>query len=134
MKKYKTWELLKMAEEREYGFNKSVGERPKYRDSNGNVVVFDKNAYGKGLFLSNGFPLKLALVNTEWELIQQPVDFLTAVKAYAEGKTIRCESKTGFTYKYKPHTKGDYFVDTSGDAPCIGEIFEGTWYVENSHE
>ena len=133
MKKYKTWELLKMAEEREYGFNKSVGERPKYRDSNGNVVVFDKNAYGKGLFLSNGFPLKLALVNTEWELIQQPIPFMEAVKAYSEGKTIRCEGLSGFTYIYK-RCCGDDFRDTNGSAPCVGEILEGTWYVEDSNE
>ena len=130
MKKYKTWELLKMAEEREYGFNKSAGGKLKYRDSNGNIVVFDRNAWGKGLFLGNGFPLKLALVNTEWELVQQPVDFLTAVKAYSEGKTAECECEDMEKRIYEPKTyKTSTMKDQYGDNPSIKEMLEGKWYI-----
>jgi hypothetical protein len=71
----------------------------------------------------------------EWELIQQPVDFLTAVKAYSEGKTIRCELKGEITV-YRPSFKSLkqrlMFELKGGHTRTVDadEILNGTWYIE----
>jgi hypothetical protein len=82
----------------------------------------------------------LAIYN-QWELIQQSVDFLTAVKAYSEGKTIRCEfigyNGKKYTAIYddkKENSKYNQLVDNNSDIVsdpvCCEEILNGTWYVE----
>ena len=74
--------------------------------------------------------------NDEWELIQQPVDFLTAVKAYSEGKTIRCE-RHGASFKFNPFGLPSYlnrFVTKGGASLSCIDVLEGTWYVEDSNE
>jgi hypothetical protein len=73
----------------------------------------------------------------KWELLQESVPFMEAVKAYSEGKTIRCEMAcTGVkTRVYKHKYPSDIeLVDTNGQAINTKEIFEGRWYVEDSHE
>ena len=71
-------------------------------------------------------------LNSEWELVQQPIPFMEAVKAYSEGKTIRCESDCG-SWQYKKEFS-DEIKDTKHTAISTHEILEGTWYVEDSHE
>jgi hypothetical protein len=65
-----------------------------------------------------------------YELIQEPVDFLTAVKAYSEGKTIRSEY-AGHRWFYIPREDGNGWITNSNDNP-VGkeEILEGRWFVE----
>jgi hypothetical protein len=73
----------------------------------------------------------------EWELIQEPVDFLTAVKAYSEGKTIRCELNGMVPQTYKPLNFGEYKSMKSqiNSAISAKEILYGTWtIVEDSNE
>jgi hypothetical protein len=69
----------------------------------------------------------------EWELIQQPVPFMEAVKAYSEGKTIRCESQNYNTRTYKPNGT-DKLIDQHRIAITTHEIINGTWYVEDNNE
>jgi hypothetical protein len=133
MKKYKTWELLKMAEE-----NKNLGgnvreREPQYINKDGVIVAFGRNGYGKGLFEENGFPASSELVNTEWELIQQPVEFMEAVKAYSEGKTIRCEiGEETRIYDYKV---GYGMTNIRNYAITVGEILNGKWFIsEDTNE
>jgi hypothetical protein len=64
----------------------------------------------------------LAIYN-QWELIQQSVDFLTAVKAYSEGKTIRCE-RDGETNDYQTDKPNDTFCKLE----CL-DVLYGTWYI-----
>jgi hypothetical protein len=80
-------------------------------------------------------------LDTEWELVQQPVSFMDAVKAYSEGKTIRCEfigyNGKKYTTIYddkKENSKYNQLVDNNSDVVsdpvCCEEILNGTWYVE----
>jgi hypothetical protein len=66
----------------------------------------------------------------EWELIQQPVDFLTAVEAYSEGKTIRCEDSKWGSHTYKIDEFSDEIKDTKEIAVSTHEVLKGVWYVE----
>jgi hypothetical protein len=67
--------------------------------------------------------------NDEWELIQQPVDFITAVN-----------SKNRIKVVYQPQyvdTRYLYFNDLIKVLSCfdLQEIItKGTWYVEDSNE
>jgi hypothetical protein len=74
--------------------------------------------------------------NTELEEIQQPIPFLEAVKAYSEGKTIRCEWKgrsQNWASKYKNGSQYMGIKECDG-AICPEEILNGTWYLEDNHE
>mgnify|MGYP006910608483 CR=1 FL=1 len=84
-------------------------------------------------------------VNDTWELIQQPIPFMEAVKAYSEGKTIRCEIGNNEPSFYSREVaisvltgKKIYgstcLIDNHGGTITTEEILEGTWYVEDSNE
>jgi hypothetical protein len=127
-KKYKTSEAIAMLEQ-----NPNL----KFMDVDGSILSLSRYGYlfrnhpeDKDGVGCNGIDGNIK-PNTAWELIQQPVDFLTAVKAYAEGKTIRCERCTTIT-KYNPN--GEYTYDLNDTrtqrAICADEIINGRWYVE----
>jgi hypothetical protein len=66
----------------------------------------------------------------KWTLVTVP--FLDAVKAYGEGKTIRCETKIHGKQIYRP--SGMPLADTlkSQDGHLrVREILEGTWTIED---
>jgi hypothetical protein len=68
----------------------------------------------------------------DWELVQEPVDFMTAVKAYAEGKTIRCEYNNR-TLNFSDDCKHwDGFRFAPNELGYIGteSILHGKWYIE----
>ena len=74
--------------------------------------------------------------NDEWELIQQPIPFMEAVKAYSEGKTIRCERRN-MSFKFDPRgniSKLNIFETDNGAILSCIDVIEGTWYVEDSNE
>jgi hypothetical protein len=68
----------------------------------------------------------------EWELLQQPIPFMEAVKAYSEGKTIRCE--LGGETRIYDYKVGYGMTNTQRYAITVGEIFNGTWYAEDRNE
>jgi len=129
MKKYKTWEVIKM-----------LAENPELRFKCDRYII-GSNSYGSIVHVKNGACLDAGVFvvldasitsQTGWELIQQPIPFLEAVKAYSEGKTVYSEGT--FRYVYEPNTKGDYFVDNDGDAPSVDEILKNKWYIGEPNE
>lgn len=79
------------------------------------------------------------LINSEWELVPQEVPFIEAVKAFSEGKTIRCKVGEGVVnYTYTPDSltkcKNISFGYSLGydrnTAISTREILEGTWYID----
>ena len=73
------------------------------------------------------------VANTKFYKIQQPVDFIEAVKAYSKGKKIRCSlnSKTDVYFKAKSYEGGfNLLVDEYGDGIDDTEILGGEWYIE----
>jgi hypothetical protein len=100
-------------------------------ESNYKVIRFDETGMC--------FKQKMEGLNMfwEWELIQQPVPFIEAVKAYSEGKTIRCELQDRkHTYRPNEHTRlaRDYGYEFKGAVLNVGvstkEIIEGQWFIE----
>lgn len=128
--KYKTSEAIAMLEK-----NPSLRFKD-YDDilyaSKYGYIMFERKGYSKdcpaGRFEGN------VNLNTKWELIQQPVSFMEAVKAYSEGKTIRCEDSMWKTRIYEPCEFSSEMKDTRDVAVSPEEILEGKWYVEDSHE
>ena len=122
--KYKTWEAIKML---------ACNDKVQFRDESGYVIV---NHYGMIRMRkpdTTETPVDFSL-HSEWELVQQPVSFIEAVKAYSEGKKIRCEDSKWKTRIYEPCEFSNGMKDTRGIAVSPEEILEGIWYVEDSNE
>lgn len=128
MKKYKTWEMIKMLEENPNLKFKPVDqsyEVKTLKGDSGNIELVQGN-YNSSVFL---------YLNYEWTLIQTPVPFLEAVQAYSEGKTIRCEysdTKTIFSPEFNTSCIGFgmWFATKYEATVSTGQILEGKWYVE----
>ena len=65
----------------------------------------------------------------EWELVREPVDFMTAVKAYEMGKTIKCDTEAISTRIYKPGLN-NILVDQFRAPITTDEIINGKWLIE----
>lgn len=65
----------------------------------------------------------------DWEQIREPVDFMTAVKAFREGRTAKCKTVGIGTRIYKPDLNNALF-DQYKDPITINEIIEGKWFIE----
>lgn len=136
MKKYKTWEVIK-----------ALAENPKLRFKC-NRYTIGANSYGSIVHEKNGecsdmgefLSLSAGVTSqTGWELIQESVDFLTAVKAYSEGKTIRCEANgSEYIFNGKCHRskigQGAWFRSERDTILSTEMILNGTWYVEEGNE
>lgn len=132
--KMKAYELMKLAME-----NPQKYEGKKYR-----VEGIVKDFEGRQLFglaVTGGRLVKntdnshtYAYISTDamLEEISQSVPFLEAIKAYSEGKTIRCEwdSKNN---KYDPKQNSPdnpWMRDNKGRPVTAKEILHGGWYIE----
>lgn len=130
MEKYSTSEAIAMLEKNpKLRFESKIDEETCliWADSEGYILTKFDGTY-------EGFDGNIK-VNTEWKLIQQqPVDFLTAVKAYSEGKTIRCERPHNFfTFTTCVGDALNFFESGNHILNCA-DVLEGTWYVEDSNE
>lgn len=140
MKKYKTWEAFKILEEKPKSKFVCKGEENQCQvtlmiNSSGFVSV-------KGENCPNTFAGNISVFD-KWELVQEPVDFIEAVKAYNEGKTILCKAVyhldvVEFTYKATSKTgyAGDgYALKTVDGLPITTmEILKGQWYIQEDEE
>lgn len=126
MKKYTTWEAIKM-----------LSENPKLKfnlDYHGNVTA-DKNLEVKDKFiiLNAKSPFNRHLnISAEWVLVQVQVSFMEAVKAYHEGKTIYSIDDDGSvrnTYS-KQSDISNYLTDACGYAITSHEILNYKWFIK----
>lgn len=96
-------------------------------DSNGNLYNDDntpfENAYFYDIIQAKFTPLPKEI----------EVDFMEAIKAYGEGKTIICKIGNNKT-EFKPQelfTKDNPILDEFEDGVTAKEILEGKWYIIN---
>ena len=72
--------------------------------------------------------------DTEWEVAQEPVPFMDAVKAFHERKAIRCVlpgDSIELVYKeYSGLGYGGWFNTDSDVSVSTRHILEGKWYIE----
>jgi hypothetical protein len=131
----KAYELMKLAKE-----NQAKYQGKKYKVTNG-IAIDSRGKEYKEVIISTHGELTASIFKmyvtdiTEVEEIQQPIPFLEAVQAYAEGKTIRC---TG-AYReaiYKPNGEFKYgktinpdMIDTGKVPLTLGEILHGAWFI-----
>lgn len=125
----KTWEMIKEISE---------NKEKKFKNSMGNIVGLNKT--GRLSWLekgnNNGDPLVFGScdawpnLNIEWELVREPVDFMTAVKAFSEGKPVICESSSFGKRRYNP-THGHTLIDDKDSSISYQEIINGKWYIED---
>lgn len=123
MKTYKTWEVIKMLSE-----NPNLKFRTYCSDvfkSENGYIVFEN------IDCIDGFDGNFT-GNEEWTLIQEPVDFMTAVKS---GKKIKVEhlNAEGFEFSNKYETLFVIFEELGKhlDSISIREILtEGKFYIE----
>lgn len=119
----KTWEMYKYALENPKAKFRSLGEGMdcgKVYKSSGDILTLD---------IRNGVGLCVPRIDGEWELVREPVDFMTAVRAYADGKTITCEFDTS-DHTYKPSLL-THMRDQFGDPVTISEMLKGKWYIKD---
>lgn len=130
MKKYKTWEAIKMLNENpklmfqalSFVINKPIEKYLKLDDVDKIVkCISSSNLYNEFIY-----------ADQLWILVSQPVDFMEAVKAYDEGKTIRCELN-GLARIYGKSTCR-LLVDNFGAAVDTSEILKGKWFIEDGEE
>lgn len=106
------WEMLKMFDKNpnlKFKRDEPTPDGKDYLiqlDQEGNIIYSINNSH---------FSLCLSRKNLKanWELIPESVNFTTVMKAYADGKTIRC------------------FIDENRNVISLNEILNGKWYIEN---
>jgi hypothetical protein len=114
----KTWEMIK-----------KLSENPKLRATNGKRTIhIGKNKLGIELIYDNyGGPIKYFPVGDEWELVKEPVDFMTAVNS---GKKI----KPKFSSVEERELNHDYFEEALywlRVEQLDLKIVNGKWLIEN---
>lgn len=138
MKKYKTWEVIKMLTE-----NPNLKFQTFCRNykrifncsSYGNFIVTTyrndeeiDSSLGQGNFNGN------ISINTEWELLPQEVSFLDAIKAHGYGKTIYCICEDKLIYEPKTKDYNECLEDDCGNAVSPKEILKGHWYIQDEED
>lgn len=132
----KVYEVMKLAAE-----NPQEYEGKRYKVVNGSPLengsqIFYECVICKGSFKSPSKSLYLAAFNdAQLEEIPQPVSFMEAVKAYSEGKTVKCHIE-GTTYLYDYFSKSNayefnFFIGGDGHVVACREILRGTWYIKD---
>jgi hypothetical protein len=131
MRKYKTGEAIAMLEKNpKLRFKNQENYGLSVNEDNGCLIL----KYYSDIISDNN-NIRIADCNKfkadEWELIQQPVDFLTAVKAYSEGKTIRSEQEDGASEIYSCKCGIiSMFEGEKGTILNCKEVLKAKWYIE----
>jgi len=121
MKNYKTWEVIGALAE-----NNNL----KFKDSQGREL-FSKYGAAMCTYGNNNNSKSLINLDEIWTLEQQPVDFMTAMKAYGgEQSTISCEFSSRHIYKWN----SEGLKNENGNPLNACEILKGKWFIEEDKE
>lgn len=76
------------------------------------------------------FSINHRTLKLKWRKAPEPVEFMTALRAYNDGKTIICKSGSNKSVYSRKHS---YFglVDDDKNAIVPVEILDGEWYIED---
>lgn len=137
MKKYKTWEAIKMLTENPKLKFKLIEEESDALLEASGVLTADGTELRAGyLYYTNGtkYPrtaIGEVSIEDEWELVQQEVPFIEAIKAFSKGKTIYdIGNKKNI---YNPNIVTDpclSLVDRNDNPITSDEILNGHWYIK----
>lgn len=119
MKTYRTWEAIKMLTENRNLKFKNVNKALKGEILKRVYDVAQVNDCSENKIL-------LIYLTSNWELIQEPVTFMEAIKAYCEGKTICVIYESIKTYY---HPTRDAKHDGFHNSVLAIEILEGKWFI-----
>ena len=123
MKTYKTWEVIKMLTENSKLMFKSNGDQIGIID---NSLVWLSSC--KEVHFTLDCPMHIDMFNKDWALVQRPVTFMEAMKAYNRGATVRHDGEFPHSYRY---TNGD-MRDEDNACISIEEIINDNWFIEDS--
>lgn len=139
MKKYKTWEALKLLTE---------NPKLKFEDCNTNariLIAEEPTSIVNKVTIKNERPFNNnLLLQNNWILVQQPVSFMEAIEAYEKGKIVNCQVENKI-FKYNPYKAngaeifgdgGFEITDIKGNTITTIEILRGKWLIEEgeTHE
>jgi len=121
MKKYKTWEAIKILTEVpglrfRYSCELSLNEKVEVDIFVDNYRLINFNC----AYLDPEF---------EWEMVEEPIEFRKAVEAFNKGYTIRCHLGNEVN-RYNPKSPVDILKGKTGEAISVEEILEGKWFIE----
>jgi len=135
MKEYQTWEVIKMITEntnlrfQALSFmDKKIIPKFLRLDTETNVIICTAEvSYNDCLYYDQ-----------MWILIEKPVSFVEAVKAYVKGKAIKCKlGDTDYKYINRRNFIGDtygYYIKNDNNVInndiTTAEILNGKWFIE----
>ena len=131
MRKYSNSEAMAMLEKNPKLKFESVGENGEFSlvvNKDGTVLLKDKDDCDRDFCIAD-----------QWELKQQQVPFMEAVKEWHSGKNIYCkvmgDEKTPIYYRHcnDPRIKNDLY-DNNDRPICSNEILNGKWYIEEGEQ
>lgn len=116
----KTWEMIKsLTDNPNSKFKRIQDGRIFYQGNNG--TLFREPGFVEGISPDD-----------EWELVHEPVNFMTAIKAFDEGKKITCKDTQFGTRSYiRKSSMCRHLVDNTDLPITPDEILEGKWYIED---
>lgn len=119
----KTWEVYKLAlENPKANFNRVAHKEIFKLNEKGQLVTIFSDAEKTDYACPR--------IDEDWELVQEPVDFMTAIKAYAEGKRIRVVWSSDERI-YGTKDKAYPILDNRGEGISVEEMLDGLWYIED---
>lgn len=125
--KLKTWEMIKALSENPNQVFVRSGDNRRFKTStkieDGKIVSY----YVSDL---HAIASECIALDDEWELVRESVDFMTAIKAFSEGKIIACKSYFGLRTYTSTFSK-NALIDYQNASLTWQEILHGQWYIED---
>lgn len=128
MKVYQAWEVVKM-----------LTDNPNliFQSSESSTVL--RQANDQNMLVNQHGNIALLNLKSTWNLVNEPVSFIEAIKAYNSAKTIKCtwvEDEKEYNTFYNPHgnkTDWGYAVRSEqGYSIDTGLILHGKWFIEEN--